>query len=655
MTGVQAFPSHLPILQLANRVILPHTYARVEVPRGGASSTAFLEECLSAHVPPPLVAVLTVVGKASDNDQDGGEMSLPVDADGRAIGTAAKIVQVSRLLQAGHFVIVLEGLGRVAVENAPALHLESQEPFDRIKVIQLEEMAGYTSQDTPGAQALHDDPKDSVQLQALGAEVKSTMAAFVKVVARKTGAAKRMLQTIEKLPPWQAADVVGAALSSTVDDRLQVLHTISHMDRLQLARKLARRSLQLAKSGNNSAPSTANKLSTTRSRPPISSGSTVRGPPDGASTGSTGGPGSGGSQLVRGADEGEAQPSYLASRAYVEVLAELPWKQTSSSLTAAAKIGKGIASDSADGRVMPLAEARTLLDRQHYGLTKIKDRVVEYLAVLRLKGTSARAPILCFIGPPGVGKTSLAHSVAKVLRRPFVRIALGGVRDEAEGLRHAGVSDPVMLLDEVDKLGKDSVRGDPASALLEVLDPEQNQNFTDTYLGHPFDLSQVTFVATANRAADIPPALLDRLEVIQLTGYTLDEKVHIARVHLMPRLLLEHGLATPDGGVNFPDAVLSHVAEGYTREAGVRSLSRCLAAICRHLAVSIVAESDERGSTDMMTSSHSETAENQSSVELQSTRGTKLSQAQLGGGTGGRIRLSPLQLQSTHSTQPSQT
>ncbi|ONM56777.1 LON peptidase1 [Zea mays] len=236
------------------------------------------------------------------------------------------------------------------------------------------------------------------------------------------------------------------------------------------------------------------------------------------------------------------QPGYSSSRAYLELLADLPWQKVS------------------EERELDLRVAKESLDQDHYGLTKVKQRIIEYLAVRKLK-PDARGPVLCFVGPPGVGKTSLASSIAKALNRKFIRISLGGVKDEADirghrrtyigsmpgrlidGLKRVSVSNPVMLLDEIDKTGSD-VRGDPASALLEVLDPEQNKAFNDHYLNVPFDLSKVIFVATANRMQPIPPPLLDRMEIIELPGYTPEEKLKIAMKHLIPRVLEQHGLST---------------------------------------------------------------------------------------------------------------
>ncbi len=254
-----------------------------------------------------------------------------------------------------------------------------------------------------------------------------------------------------------------------------------------------------------------------------------------------------------------------------------------------------------------LDHARTVLDKDHYDLDRVKERVIEYLAVRRLK-PDAKGPILCLVGPPGVGKTSLGRSIARAIDRKFVRVSLGGVRDEGEirghrrtyvgslpgriiqGLNQAGASNPVFMLDEIDKLGAD-YRGDPAAALLEVLDPEQNSTFRDHYLGVDYDLSRVLFIATANLLEPIPPAVLDRLEVLRLSGYTEDEKVLIARRHLIPRTTKENGL--PENVLEITSAALHGVIRGYTKEAGVRNLEREIATLCRKAAVR-VARGDDR-------------------------------------------------------------
>ncbi len=288
----------------------------------------------------------------------------------------------------------------------------------------------------------------------------------------------------------------------------------------------------------------------------------------------------------------ESMPPMMAetavARNYLDWVFSLPWdKETKDSLE--------------------LKKAQEVLDHDHYGLEKIKERILEYLAV-RILAPEAKAPIICFVGPPGVGKTSLAQSIARAMNRKYCRISLGGIHDEAEirghrrtyigampgrfieAISEVGVNNPLMLLDEIDKVGSD-FRGDPASALLEALDPEQNKAFHDNYIDIPFDFSRVFFLATANSVSTIPAALLDRMELIELTGYTEEEKLEIAKKYLVPRQKERNGLK--DGDIRFTPALLKKVITGYTREAGVRNLERTIGALCRKVGKKIVLQDDK--------------------------------------------------------------
>ncbi|WP_129714466.1 endopeptidase La [Pedobacter sp. SYP-B3415] len=280
-----------------------------------------------------------------------------------------------------------------------------------------------------------------------------------------------------------------------------------------------------------------------------------------------------------------AAPDYSIQLNYLELLIDLPWNE--------------FTKDNFD-----LKRAQRILDRDHFGLEKVKQRIIEYLAVLKLK-KDMKAPILCLVGPPGVGKTSLGKSIAKALGREYVRMALGGIRDEAEirghrktyigampgriiqSLKKAGASNPVFVLDEIDKVGSD-FRGDPSSALLEVLDPEQNNAFYDHYVEIDYDLSNILFIATANSLSSIQPALLDRMEIIEVNGYTIEEKVEIARKYLLPKQKENHGLSAKD--ITLKPALLERVIEDYTRESGVRGLEKRIGSLVRGIATKIAME-----------------------------------------------------------------
>jgi ATP-dependent Lon protease len=463
----------------------------------------------------------------------------------------------------------VEGLRRARLVTA-----ESREPYLRMRL-----------------EALRDVVESSLELTALARQVREK---FLEVVELSPALAEQVkVALLNNDDPGWLADLVAANLNLSLEVRQQLLQEPNVKQRLQTLLPLIARELELLALGSKIQKEVTSSMSKTQRdyflREQIRVIQRELGEGDAAGTEvetlrqqlqEAGLPEDARAfalkELERLRQMPPASAEYTVVRNYLDCLITLPWSKSTPDR-------------------LDLAEAERLLERQHFGLSKVKDRLLDFLAVLKLN-QQIKGPILCLVGPPGVGKTSLGQSVAGALGRRFVRISLGGMRDEAEirghrrtyvgampgriiqGLRRAGANNPVMLLDELDKIGTD-FRGDPAAALLEVLDPAQNRAFVDYYVDLPFDLSRVLFLTTANWLDPVHPALRDRLEVIELPGYTLEEKVEIARRHLVPRQWAEHGLRP--GQARMPAVTLRRLIREYTREAGVRQLERELAAVAR--------------------------------------------------------------------------
>ena len=505
------------------------------------------------------------------------------------VGTAARIIQITR----GHrpmrsYTLLLEGRCRFELDRFAAVA-----PFLVAHVRQLDSLTHTLGPETGK------DP----ELLAMASSFKEHAHDLVDRLEHRESHARRLKSMLQSAPAHRLADLFVAAFEDGFDARLELLSMTCPKERMKRALGLMESQLQAATVTTDINKRVEGRLNKTQReyllRQQMQAIREELGEVDGsheeddldnlqAKLHEANPP----MEVLKVAEAElrklkkmtEQAPAYGITRSWIEVLASMPWSKESE----------------AEAVEVAMTEARAVLDEEHYGLDKVKDRIIEYLAVRRLR-PEARPPILCFLGPPGVGKTTLARSIAKVMNRPFQRISLGGVRDEADirghrrtyiasmpgrlvqGLRRCGVRDPVMLLDELDKMGADS-RGDPAAALLEVLDPEQNHAFTDHYVGLPFDLSRVTFLATANDGHTIPGPLMDRMEMIHVPGYTADEKLCIAKQHVVPRVLEEHGLLDPPL-LHIPEEAVEAVVRSYTREAGVRDLRRCLASLCRAAAV----------------------------------------------------------------------
>ncbi|HSF99872.1 MAG TPA: endopeptidase La, partial [Vicinamibacterales bacterium] len=556
----QAVPSNVAALPLRDTVLFPNSFMPLAVAR--PSSVRLVDEAIAAG---KLIGVFTQRDPAHDE---------PGQDDLYPIGTLTHVHKMFKLPD-GSLRLIVQGLARLRLNS-----IASTEPYLRADVSEAEDI--IHEQDALEVDALQRNVRANfqnvVQLSPVLSDDLTTLAANVTDASRladfvasnlsslTTGARQDLLATLEvrarlnQLNRLLTKELEVLELGSKIQSQVQ-----SEVGRNQREYFL-REQLKAIQKELGEGDEQAREIDELRQR------IEAAGMPEDVQK-----------EALRELDRLSKMPvaaaEYTVARTYIDWLVSVPWSTRTE-------------------ETIDLARSKTVLDAEHSGLDRAKDRILEYLAVRKLK-PDVKGPILCFVGPPGVGKTSLARSIATSLGRKFVRVSLGGMRDEAEirghrrtyigalpgqiiqGLRRAESRNPVFILDEIDKLGAD-FRGDPASALLEVLDPEQNHAFRDHYLDVPFDLSEVLFVTTANVLDTIPPALRDRMEVLDLAGYTEEEKVQIAREHLVGRQVTNHGLALEQ--VTFTDDALRHIVRGYTREAGVRNLEREIGAICRKIA-----------------------------------------------------------------------
>ncbi len=552
----------IPVLPVRETVLFPHAVLPLTV---GRESSIQLIESLGEERTIVVVAQL-------DPRQD-----TPKPSDMHAIGTVATVHKVVRMPNQSRFVFT-EGVGRVRV-----LRYTQTEPYMTAEVESLEDL----------------EPTSTSGFEAL---MRNVVAQFQQIVSESptlSDELRTIAANIEE--PGRLVDFIASSLPFlTTDERQQLLETTVVVDRLELLNQLLAKEIEVqqlrAKIQNEVQDQVQQSQRDYYLREQLKAIQKELGEQDEGQReieelrkkiDDAGMPEEVKKEAMKELNRlGRMSPmaaDYSLTRNYIEWLAVLPWSKSS-------------------GSKIDISKAKEILDEDHYELRKVKDRILDYLSVLELKPTM-KGPILCFVGPPGVGKTSLGRSIARALGRKFQRISLGGMHDEAEirghrrtyigalpgqiiqSIRRAETNDPVIMLDEIDKLGRD-FRGDPASALLETLDPEQNNTFRDNYLDVPFDLSKVLFICTANMLDPVPAPLLDRMEIIPLQGYSEEEKLHIAKRYLVPRQIKENGIA-PDQ-IEFPDEAIRHLVRHYTREAGVRKLEQVIGTVCRKEARRVV-------------------------------------------------------------------
>jgi ATP-dependent Lon protease len=555
-----SIPQELPILPLRDTVLFPNSFMPLAVAR--ESSVRLVDDAIAGG---KMIAVFT---------QRDAAVEEPTQGDLYPVGTATHVHKMFKLPD-GSLRLIVQGLARLELEQVIAAR-----PYLRGSV-------------KAAVERLKDE--DRLEIDALQRNIKSNFQQVVSLSPLLSDDLQTLATSITE--PGKLADFIASSLATiTTPVKQEILETLDVRARMDGLNRILIKELEVLELGSKIQSQVQSEVGKNQReyflreqmkaiQRELGEGDDqakeveelrekieAAGMPEGVKK-----------EALRELDRLSKMPvaaaEYTVSRTYLDWLVALPWNKRTD-------------------EVIDLKRTKTVLDADHSDLEKAKDRILEYLAVRKLN-PDVKGPILCFVGPPGVGKTSLAKSIATSLDRKFVRVSLGGMRDEAEirghrrtyigalpgqviqGLRRAESKNPVFILDEIDKLGSD-FRGDPASALLEVLDPEQNNTFRDHYLDVPFDLSEVLFITTANVLDPVPPALRDRMETLELPGYTEEEKLKIAVEHLVGKQVKNHGL-TPES-ITFPDAALRAVIRGYTREAGVRNLEREIASLCRKVA-----------------------------------------------------------------------
>jgi ATP-dependent Lon protease len=559
------FGDELPVLPIRNAVLFPGAVAPFDV--GREKSVALVEDVDNLSAP-----VIAIFAQRDPSTDDPGKDDL------HQVGCAARVLKALKH-SSGNYSLILQGLERIRLDE-----ITQSAPYLKARVGRLHEMNSGDDEAEALSMSLRDIAKQVIQL--------------MPELPREAGS---LIDSIQA--PGALADLVAHNLDAPVDEKAGLLETVDVKDRIRKVLKLLTRQLEILKMRERINSQIKEEMGKNQReyvlRQQLKAIKEELGEDDGDQGDLDGleeriakanlpqeAEQVAKKQLKRLRNMQVGSAEYTVVRTYLDWILDLPWH-----------------SQTPDN--MDIGAVRKVLDEDHYGLEKVKKRILEYLAVRKLK-KDKKGPILCLIGPPGVGKTSLGRSIARALGRKFVRISLGGVHDEAairghrrtyvgalpgqiiQGMKKSGTVNPVFMMDEVDKIGHD-FRGDPAAALLEVLDPEQNNTFADHYLEIPYDLSNVMFVATANIADPIPAPLRDRMEILEIPGYTRREKLAIARQHLIPKQLEEHGITKEQ--LDITDKAVDLVIDTYTREAGVRTLERQIASIIRGVAVKI-AEGD---------------------------------------------------------------